>query len=268
MPSSTESAAPPPKPGAIALTGASRGIGAAIALELAARGHRVACLTRSGKGVEEGTVPAHLVERLYPIVCDVTDEVAVRRALAEAARWGRESDTGDQERGGLAGLINNAGFHLHGPSEGFSTEDFEAVMRTNTTALFMVSREAYPLLDEGGGGLIVNMGSYFDKMGVPRNTAYSASKAAVGAITRCLAVEWAPRNIRVLNVAPGYVETNLNRDFLTRPKVLETLLPRIPTGQWGQPGDVARLVAALFGEDIPYLTGETIYLDGGHAIAH
>ena len=244
--------------GAIAVTGASRGLGAATALELARRGFSVACLTRAGRGIEEGKVPKRLLPRLHPIECDVTDEAQVARALRAAADWG----------GALRGVVNNAGLHLTGASHTFSSADFESVMGTNATALFAVCREAYPLLCENGGGLILNMGSFFATMGVPRNLAYTASKAAVGAITRCLAVEWAPQGIVVLNLAPGYIETNLNREFLSRRSVRDYLLPRIPLGRPGRPEEVARLAAALFTEELPFLTGETIVIDGGQGIAH
>ena len=223
--------------GAIAVTGANRGIGAAIALELARRGFTVACLSRAGKGVEELAVPKRLAGRLLAGRCDVTDEASVARAL-------------------------------HGASESFSTEELEEVLRTNVVGLFVVCREAFPLLRKQGGGLILNMGSFFDRLGVPRNMAYAASKAAVGAITRCLAVEWAPHGIIVLNVAAGYIETNLNREFLRRESVREYLLPRIPVGRPGRPEEVARLVAALFTEELAFMTGETLYIDGGQTIAH
>jgi NAD(P)-dependent dehydrogenase (short-subunit alcohol dehydrogenase family) len=124
----------------------------------------------------------------------------------------------------------------------------------------------YPYL-EARGGTIVNIGSFFDKLGVKRNLAYCASKAAVGAITRCLAVEWATKNIRVLDVAPGYIETDLNKEAM-QGKLKAFLESRIPAGKPGTPESVARLVAALFAEDIPFLTGETIYIDGGQGMAH
>lgn len=254
--------------GAIAVTGASKGIGAAIALELANRGFRVACLTRAGKGIEEFEVPGELAHRMRNETCDVNDEAGVARALKAVAKWGGGSNGGDSNGGGLRGVVNNAGVHIAGPSEHLRTSDLEAVLATNVTGLFNVCREAFPYLKAGGGGTIVNLGSYFDRMGVPRNTAYTASKAAVGAITRCLAVEWAGHGIRVLNVAPGYIATDLNRDFLASPAAREKLLPRIPMGRAGTTDEVARLVAFLFSEEIPYLTGETIYLDGGHGIAH
>ncbi|MCZ6557226.1 MAG: SDR family NAD(P)-dependent oxidoreductase [SAR324 cluster bacterium] len=244
--------------GIIAVTGASRGLGASSALELARRGFTVACLTRAGKGIEEVPVPKRLAPRIIAERCDVTDEHSVARALAAAAQRG----------GGLAGVLNNAGYHIRGPSAELATEDFEAVQRTNVTGVFVVAREAHPLLLANGGGMIVNMGSFFDRLGVPQNLAYAASKAAVGAITRCLAVEWAAQGITVINVAPGYIETNLNREFLSRPAVREYLLPRIPVGRLGTPREVARLVAALFEEKLHYMTGETIYMDCAQTIAH
>jgi NAD(P)-dependent dehydrogenase (short-subunit alcohol dehydrogenase family) len=128
-------------------------------------------------------------------------------------------------------------------------------------------REAYPHLAKAGGS-IINIGSFFDRMGVPNNLAYCASKAAVGAITRCLAVEWAKDKIRVIDVAPGYIETDLNREHLARDKVQAWMKSRIPVGRPGTPDEVARLVAALLVEDIPFMTGETIYLDGGHGMNH
>lgn len=242
----------------IAVTGASRGIGAAIALELARREFVVGCLSRKGGGLEDAVVPAELAPRLLPVTCDVTDEASTRAALASLAR----------RAGGLNGLVNNAGIHLDGPSDRLETSVFETVMRTNATAVYTTCREAYPHLVAAGGGIIVNIGSFFDKIGVKRNVPYCAAKAAVGAITRCLAVEWAPKKISVLDVAPGYIETDLNRATLTQNPLKDYLAKRIPTGGHAGADTVARLVAAIFQENIPYLTGETIYIDGGQGIAH
>ena len=240
----------------IAVTGASRGIGATIALELAARGYTVACLTRKGQGPEVA-VPAELAPRFVNARCDVTDEASLKQALAEVV----------QKTGALNGMINNAGIHLDGPSDKLTLDVYNQVMSTNATAVFTACREAYPHLLKAGGGIIVNIGSFFDKVGVKRNVAYCASKAAVGAITRCLAVEWAPKNIRVIDVAPGYIETDLNREAFQGP-LREFLARRIPGGKHGTPQDIAKLVAAIFDEDLPFLTGETIYIDGGQGMAH
>ncbi|HUJ73831.1 MAG TPA: SDR family oxidoreductase, partial [bacterium] len=227
-------------------------------VELARRGCWVACLSRAGRlpPLDELGSPAR--ERLSAYQCDVLDDASVAAAFRQAT----------EEVGPLVGLVNNAGLHLQGRSERFATKDFAAVLATNVSALFAVSREAFPHLVAAGGGTIVNIGSFFDRLGVPRNAAYAASKAAVGAITRCLAVEWAPQQIRVVNVAPGYIESDLNQKYLSLPGTRDYLRGRIPVGRPGTPEEVARLVAALLHEDIPFLTGATVYLDGGQSIAH
>ena len=129
-------------------------------------------------------------------------------------------------------------------------------------------REVFPYLVKNGGGLIINIGSFFEKMGVVDNLAYCASKAAVGAMTRCLATEWAKHGIRVLDIAPGYIETDLNRDYLDSDKVKSWLSRRIPVGRPGRVEEVARLVGALYQENIGFLTGETIFIDGGQGHNH
>ncbi len=230
--------------GSIIVTGASKGIGAAIVEALHTRGKTVFSLSRSG------TSPVG-----YALQCDMTDESAVQKAFAEIA-----------QNGPIEGLVNNAGVHLGSPSKSLPTAEYEEVMTLNATAVMVGCREVYPHLT--GGGSIINIGSFFDRMGVPNNLAYCASKAAVGAITRCLATEWAADKIRVINVAPGYIETDLNREHLSRDKVRTWLKSRIPVGRPGTPEEVARLVTALIVEDIPFLTGETIYLDGGHGANH
>lgn len=229
----------------IVVTGASKGIGAAIAVELDKRGFPVVCLSRTGTS-EVG----------HAIACDMTDETEVRAAFAQIA-----------ERGSLAGLVNNAGVHIPGAIATLSTEDFNKTIALNATAVMVAAREAYPHLKKSGG-TIVNIGSFFDKLGVLDNLSYCASKAAVAAMTRCMAVEWGSDNIRVMNVAPGYIETDLNRDYLNREKVRAWIQQRIPAGAPGKPEDVARLVAAIFCEKFGFLTGETIYIDGGQGMNH
>jgi NAD(P)-dependent dehydrogenase (short-subunit alcohol dehydrogenase family) len=227
--------------GQIIVTGASRGIGEAIAIELDRRGFEIAGLSRSGKSAVG-----------VGIVCDMTSEESIARAIASIG-----------ERGSIVGLVNNAGAHEAKPSAELSMSEFEASMRLNTSSVLVASREAYPYLRKSGESLIVNIGSFFDRLAVAENLAYCASKAAVGAITRCLASEWAKDGIRVLDVAPGYIETELNRDFLAAEKTKSWIKRRVPVGRPGRVDEVARLVGALFSERIGFLTGETIYVDGG-----
>ncbi|MFJ4048919.1 MULTISPECIES: SDR family NAD(P)-dependent oxidoreductase [Pseudomonas] len=241
----------------IFLTGASRGIGAVVALELARRGHRVGCVSRSGLGPESLSVPAPLRERLVLLQGDVRDGASIAAALERF----------HAEAGPITGLINNAGIHKEGPAKHQALTEFDEVLLTNASATFAVCQQAYPYLERAGGGLIVNMGSFFDKLGVRRNAAYAASKAATAAIGRCLAVEWAAKQIRVLTVAPGYIETDLNRDFLHAEKTRDYLASRIPVGGPAQAQEVANLIGLLFAEPLPYLTGETLYLDGGQGMA-
>ena len=168
--------------------------------------------------------------------------------------------------GGISGLVNNAGIHEDGPSRAFPTDRFEEVLRINAVAVFVACREAHPYLADAGDGLIVNIGSFFERMGTKGSTAYCASKAAVAAITRCLAAEWGRDGISVLNVAPGYIETDINRAYLNHPEHGRRVRARTCTGRPGTPNEIARLVAALFTERIGFLTGESIYVDGGHSI--
>lgn len=154
----------------IFLTGASRGIGAVVAVELARRGHRVGCFSRRGTGPEGVEIAPALKDRLVALKGDVSEETAIADALDAFARIA----------GPVDGIVNNAGVHVTGRSEKQPLSEFEEVMRTNATATFSVCQKAYPHLVAAGGGLIVNMGSFFDKLGVRHNTAYCASKVCFG----------------------------------------------------------------------------------------
>ncbi|MES2184001.1 MAG: SDR family oxidoreductase [Pseudomonadota bacterium] len=241
----------------IVVTGASRGIGAAIAAALAGAGYTVGCLSRTGTLPQAGMDAAALA-RCIGIACDVTDPSALPDAYALLSAQGLT----------LAGAVNNAGIHLEGRSADLALADWNRVMEMNSTSVFLGCQAAYPHLRAAGGGLIVNIGSFFDKLGVKHNTAYCASKAAVGAITRCLAVEWAAKGISVVDVAPGYIATDLNREALTQGPLAAYLQKRIPRGTPGTAGDVARLVGALFTLGCGFMTGDTLYLDGAQGIAH
>lgn len=240
----------------IILTGSSRGIGAIVAIELARRGHTVGCLSRNGRGPESIEVPAELRDRLVLLKGDVLDSESMNKAFKQF----------EEATGRIDGLVNNAGIHVEAPSKSQNLDEFNQVMQTNVNATFSACQQAYPYLEQQGG-LILNLGSFFDKLGVRRNAAYAASKAAVGALSRCLAVEWASKKIRVLTIAPGYIETDLNKDFLNSKKIKELFSARIPVGGPAKAQEVANLIAMLFGEEIGYLTGETLYIDGAQGIA-
>ena len=229
----------------IAVTGASRGIGATIALELARRGFTVACLTRKGQGPEVA-VPADLAARCVNVCCDVTDERSVKQALAGIVA----------KAGSIHGLVNNAGIHLDGPSDKLTLDVYNQVMSTNATAVFTACREVYPHLVEAGGGIIVNIGSFFDKIGVKRNVAYCASKAGVAHLTRALAVAWAP-SISVNSVAPGVIPFGEENEPRVQTLIGKSPAKRPGTGQEIAEGVIHFLTASTF------TTGQVLAVDGG-----
>lgn len=242
----------------IAVTGSNRGIGASVAEELASRGFTVACLTRKGiVPVIDNDGRSDAMNRLTGIRCDVTDSESIKTAFQQIREL-------DQQ---LYGVVNCAGVISSGPSKEYAISDFEDILKTNVIGTFSVCQAAYPILEEYGSGLIVNIGSFWDQMGVKRYTAYCASKAAVGALTRCLGVEWARKGIRVIDVAPGYVETEMTADNLQTEAMQKFLESRLPGGRVARPDEIARVIAGLFVEDVEFLNATTIYIDGGQGAA-
>jgi NAD(P)-dependent dehydrogenase (short-subunit alcohol dehydrogenase family) len=235
----------------VVVTGASSGIGAAIARRLAETWSVVACLSRSGR------VPPELEDNpaIRAIACDVTDEASLREVFAELS-----------ESGEIRALVNNAGIHVDGPAAEMSTDSFRSLLDINALGLFVACREVHPHLSRSGGGQIINIGSFLDEIGVPTQAGYCASKAAVAAITRCLAVEWARDDIQVVNLAPGYVATDMNADYLAS-EGGKRLLKRIPMKRAAEAGEIADMVDLMLARPAPYMTGNTIYMDGGFGVS-
>lgn len=237
----------------VVVTGASSGIGEAIAERLADEGHVVACLSRRGSTPLAADRPGCFVG----IECDVSREEDRSRSVQIV----RELDLP------VAGLVNAAGFQLQSASADLPLSELELILDTNLVGTIRMCQLMYPLLrGHERDSLIVNIGSFYGKLGVPNFLAYCASKAGLSSVTRTLAVEWAREGIRVLDIAPGYVETGLNADFLETPGNREALTRRVPVGRLGSSDEIARLVKVLFRERIGFLTGETIYVDGGQGV--
>lgn len=230
------------------VTGGSRGIGAAVAVRLASDGWTVLCVSRSG---EAPSSPMEARSRLTGVALDVRDAGAVGSFFAGAAA-------------DAALLVNCAGIHVEHDASTITAEELREVMAVNAEAPLLLSQH-FAAARDGREGVIVNVGSFFAGAGVPGSLAYAASKAALASMTQTLAVEWGRRRIWVVDVAPGYVETDINREFLHEPAVERNLARRIPRGGPSSADDLAELLVRLSSPAVAsQLTGHTISADGGH----
>ncbi len=238
----------PPTRGSVLVTGASSGIGKAIAVELARSGFAVGCASR------RGTVPSG--EGVFiPMSLDVTDSDAVAATLAELV----------ERAGPLVGLVNAAGRYSDGPAASIKMDEVRSAFETNFFSAIRASQLAYPYL-RSAGGFIIFIGSMYAELGIIGAVAYSATKAALASACRTLAVEWGPDGISVLNFAPGWIETGFNDEFLAEDRHRARVARRIPVGRVGTPDEIGRLVAAIVTADCGFLTGETIDVNGGHRV--
>jgi 2-deoxy-D-gluconate 3-dehydrogenase len=252
-------AAPCSLAGRVALvTGASRGIGRAIALALGAAGAAVACAARSLDQVEATAASVEAAGgRGLAFSLDVTraDEVAAAVARAEAAL------------GPVDVLVNNAGVTLEQPTLEVTDEAWERVLATNLTSMFRCARAVAPGMIRLGRGKIINVGSMYGALGVPRYAAYCASKAAVEGLTRSLAVEWARHGIQVNCLAPGYTNTDIPRAALADEKTRALFLSKVPARRVAEPEEAGALAVYLASPASDFMTGQTVRLDGGQTIA-
>jgi NAD(P)-dependent dehydrogenase (short-subunit alcohol dehydrogenase family) len=237
------------------VTGAGRGIGAAIAERFAAHGARVVIAERDA---ETGAATAARLEsegaeaRAYAL--DVADEAGVagvaERVVADLGR--------------VDVLVNNAGIGLLGPSMTFPVEDFRRSLDVMVTGVFLCSREFGKALRAGGGGTIVNISSINGLTAFPMRLAYSAAKAAVVSMTRVLATEWAPYGIRVNAVAPGNTRTEMVQQAVDQGLIdIDTYERRTPLGRLGEPEEIAEAVLFLASPRSSFVTGQVIAPDGG-----
>ncbi|MFJ8730224.1 SDR family NAD(P)-dependent oxidoreductase [Streptomyces bauhiniae] len=227
------------------VTGATSGIGAATARHLAARGAHVIVVGRDGA-------------RGAGVVRQITDAGGTARFV--------RADVGDpaqitalrQEAGDIDVLVNNAGFGLWAPTETYAPEDLETTWATNVRAPFLLVAAFVPAMLENKSGAIVNIGSIAADLGMPGAAAYSASKAALHALTRAWAAEFGGRGVRVNTVAPGPVRTSMGD-----PEVVEQIAAAAPLGRVAEPEEIAELVGFLASDRSGYITGATLDVDGG-----
>ena len=234
------------------VTGASRGIGAAIALKLAAQGARVAVNYRSSQSDADAVVSQ--------ILENGGNAFAVQGDIANLDDIGRVFDQIDEHFGPLDILVNNAGLAESGPFLQVTPGQFDRQFDLNVRGLFFACQRAAHTMRSGGR--IINISSTGAGGKSPAFAAYGASKAAVNALTVALSKELAPRQITVNAVSPGLVETDLAREVFTTEQ-MEGMLKNAPMGRIGQPDDIADIVAFLASDDARWVSGREIVADGG-----
>jgi NAD(P)-dependent dehydrogenase (short-subunit alcohol dehydrogenase family) len=234
------------------VTGASRGIGAAIARALDAAGARVALVARDRAGLD--AVAGGL--RHDPVV--ITADLADAEQPTTAARQALEAFDGRCDV-----LVNNAGAAIRADSHTLAAADLDRLWHINVRAALLINAVVLPAMMERRSGAIVNLSSISGVRGAPRRAAYAATKAALDGITRAVAMEYGPHGIRANSVAPGVVETDLWRKNLAQPGVTEAVLAVIPARRLTAPEEIADVVVFLASDAARSITGEVLCADGG-----
>ena len=238
------------------VTGGATGIGAAIARQLAEAGADVA-IDHLGHDDQAATVSDSIREcgvRSLVVQADVTDPDAVASLFARI----------DSEWGGLDILVNNAGIDGQAaPAWLGDPQDWRAVIEVNLFGTYYCGREALRRMIDAGSGVVINISSVHETIPWSGYSAYTASKAGVSMLTRTLAQEAAPFGVRVLAVAPGAIKTDINRSVWSDAAGLADLKSKIPMRRVGDPEEVARIVVMLASDQASYVTGTTVFVDGG-----
>lgn len=245
--------------GRVALvTGGSRGLGLGMALALAHAGADVALVARHAEELERA---ARLVRKLgreaLPLPADVSDVAAIPGIMRGVANhFGR-----------LDILVNSAGVNIRQPVDSFTEQDWDRVMSVNLKGAFFACQEAARLMRPQGKGKIINVGSMTFERVIPRVALYAISKGGMRQMTRALAVELAPDRINVNAVAPGRFWTQLTDSVFSDEKLYENAVSVIPLGRPGVPADLAGATLLLASDAGDYITGQTIFVDGGWLVS-
>ncbi|MBV9998307.1 MAG: SDR family oxidoreductase [Verrucomicrobia bacterium] len=236
------------------VTGASKGLGKAIALALSAAGANIALVSRDleqlngvKQVVESGGGKAQVFQ------ADVADEEQVRRLERDVTGTFKGVDI----------LINNAGINLRKSLVEFTLEEWRRVVDTNLTSVFLMCRSFVPHMIGRGYGRIINLTSTMSHVSLPGRSAYSASKTALLGLTRALALELASEGITVNGISPGPFATELNAALIQNAELNQQFLSKIPAGRWGRVEEVGQLALYLCSEAAGFLTGTDIIIDGG-----
>jgi 2-dehydro-3-deoxy-D-gluconate 5-dehydrogenase len=240
------------------VTGGNRGIGLGMARGLASAGARVVVAARNASKSESAVRELKaLGSDAFALALDVADERSVNDAFEQTAvKCGR-----------IDILVNNAGINIRKPAHELALDEWRQVIDINLTGAFLCSRSAHAHMKRAGGGKIINIGSMMSIFGATFAPAYGASKGGIVQFTRSTAIAWAPDNIQVNAVLPGWVDTDLTRSARQQVAGLhERVLARTPSGRWGTGQDFAGIAVFLASPASDFITGTAIPVDGGYSV--
>lgn len=244
--------------GQVALvTGASKGLGRAMAVGLARAGAALALCARDLEGLAATRAAVQeLGARAEVFPLDVLDAGSVRRAVASALSAFERIDV----------LVNNAGVNVRKPALELSEEEWDRVLDTNLKGYFLVAREVGAHMVARGKGKVINVSSIFGAVGMNNQLAYASSKGGVVQLTKVLAIEWAKHGVNVNAIGPTYFETPLVAALRDDPERFRFINERTPMGRWGQPEELEGTLVYLASRASDFVTGQTVYVDGGWTI--
>ena len=235
----------------VLLTGSSRGIGKAIALEFAKNKYNIIGCAKSdfnGLSDTKNLVTSYGVDS-YIELCDISNEEEIKKFIYESTN----------KLGGIDILINNVGISYIGLLQDMSILEWNNIINTNLTSAFLMSKYVIPYMLKKQNGHIINISSVWGNIGASMEVAYSASKGGLNTFTKALAKELAPSNILVNTISPGFIDTEMNKNF--EKEEIEAIFEEIPLGRAGKTSEVADLVYKI--ATSKYLTGQIITIDGG-----
>lgn len=235
------------------VTGGTKGIGLAIARELLDLGADVLVVARSTKSIENKLRNS---ARLFRLDGDVTDP-AFRQLILQKVNenWGK-----------LDILVNNVGTNIRKKFVEYTEEEYRRLFEVNLFSMVALTQGAFESLKKSGHASVINIASVAGSQDVQTGPPYGMTKAAIIQLSRHLAAEWAPFNIRVNTVSPWYIQTPLTESVLSQPDRLEKILARTPAGRVGQPEEISGIVAFLAMDKASYITGQNIQVDGGMSV--